>query len=137
MPAEREPVFYDTNVLLYLLLPQSEKASRLDPFMVLGGVISVQVLNEFTNVARRKKGLEINDILPFLSVLRAAFDVSPVTVEVHEKALEIIRRYRVSTYDALIIGRALTKGCTTLLSEDLHHGLVVDGRLTVVNPFRG
>ncbi|MCO5160410.1 MAG: PIN domain-containing protein [Mesorhizobium sp.] len=136
MPADREPLFYDTNVLLYLLLPQSEKARRLDPYMVRGGVVSVQVLNEFTNVARRKNGLDVIEIVPFLKVLRDAFEVVPVTVDVHDRALDIIQRYRLSTYDATIVACALIEGCTTLLSEDLHHGLVVDGKLKVVNPFR-
>jgi len=136
MPAESEPIFYDTNTLLYLLLPESEKARRLDPFMVRGGVISVQVLNEFTNVARRKRGLDIGQIIPFLTILRSAFEVVPLTIDAHEAALRVIRRHQISTYDAMIVGSALTWGCRTLLSEDLHPGLVFEGSLTVVNPFR-
>ena len=38
-------------------------------------------------------------------------------------------------YDALIIASALEAGCGTLLSEDLQDGQLIDGRLTVRNPF--
>ena len=38
-------------------------------------------------------------------------------------------------YDALIVAAALLAGCRTLHSEDMQHGQVVDGRLTIRNPF--
>ena len=33
----------------------------------------------------------------------------------------------------MIAAAALDSGCDTLWSEDMHDGLVIDGRLTVVN----
>jgi predicted nucleic acid-binding protein len=48
----------------------------------------------------------------------------------------LARRYTLSHWDALIVAAALTARCDLLYSEDLQDGLVVDGRLTVVNPFR-
>jgi predicted nucleic acid-binding protein len=36
----------------------------------------------------------------------------------------------------MIVGAALAHGCTRLLTEDLHDGLVIEGALTVENPFR-
>jgi len=38
-------------------------------------------------------------------------------------------------YDALIVASALEAGCTTLVSEDMQDGRVIDGRLTIRNPF--
>jgi predicted nucleic acid-binding protein len=41
-----------------------------------------------------------------------------------------------SHYDSLIVATALSINCSVLYSEDLQHGQVVDGRLTIVNPFK-
>jgi predicted nucleic acid-binding protein len=46
--------FFDTNVLLYLLSEDAAKADRAEELIANGGVISVQVLNEFAVVASRK-----------------------------------------------------------------------------------
>jgi predicted nucleic acid-binding protein len=46
--------FFDTNVLLYLLSNDAAKADRAEALLASGGVVSVQVLNEFASVAKRK-----------------------------------------------------------------------------------
>ena len=45
------------------------------------------------------------------------------------------RRYKIAFYDAAIVAAALLADCDTLWSEDMHDGLVIDGRLTIRNPF--
>lgn len=54
----------------------------------------------------------------------------------HKDGLRLARRYRLSVYDGMIVAAALTANCDILYSEDMHHGLIVDGRLQIVNPFR-
>ena len=71
-----------------------------------------------------------------LGVIRAVCKVVPVTGETHDKGLEIVERYGLAVYDAMIVASALLAGCGTLLSEDMQDGQVLDGRLTVSNPFR-
>ncbi len=44
-------------------------------------------------------------------------------------------RYGLAVYDAMIAAAALLADCDTLLSEDMQDGLVIDGRLRVVDPF--
>ena len=44
--------FFDTNVLLYLLSEDAAMADRAEEIIAIGGVISVQILNEFASVAR-------------------------------------------------------------------------------------
>ena len=127
--------FFDTNVLLYLVSSESEKARMLDRYMMGGGKISVQVLNEITNVARKKYGFTIEQIRPFLLTLRAAFQVVPVTLELHEIGLDLIGRYQFSTYDAMIVAAALHSGCNVVLSEDMQNGMSIYGRLRIQNPF--
>jgi predicted nucleic acid-binding protein len=44
--------------------------------------------------------------------------------------------YNLSIYDAMIAASALHADCDTLWSEDMQHGMVLDDRLRIVNPFR-
>ena len=73
----------------------------------------------------------------FLTAVRGLLQVQPVTVDTHEIGLEIAERYGMSIYDAMIVGAALHAGCDTLWSEDMQDGMLLEGRLRIVNPFRG
>jgi len=128
--------FFDTNVLLYLASKDSEKADRTERLIADGGTISVQVLNEIANVARRKMRMSWKETHGILAMLRGLLPVVPVTVETHEAGLALAERYRISTYDAMIAASAILSGCDTLWSEDMQHGMAIDDRLRIVNPFR-
>ena len=127
--------FFDTNVLVYLASGDPAKADRAEAMIAGGGGISVQNLNELANVARRKIGMSWQDTHAFLSLLRGLLNVHPVSVETHETGLALAERYQLSIYDSMIAASALQAGCDTLWSEDMQHGLVIDGRLRIVNPF--
>lgn len=62
---------------------------------------------------------------------------SALTEDVHDRGLDIAERYGFSLYDSMIVAAALCAGCTTLFTEDLQHRQVIDGALTVRNPFVG
>jgi predicted nucleic acid-binding protein len=128
--------FIDTNILLYITSSDPVKAAKAEEIVGLGGIISVQVLNEFTNVARRKMNMSWTETHDFLNMLRSLLTVHPLTIETHETGLALAERYGFSTYDAMIVGAAAYAGCDTLWSEDMHDGLVVENRLRIVNPFR-
>jgi predicted nucleic acid-binding protein len=127
--------FFDTNVLFYLLSADAAKAQRAEQLLATGGVVSVQVLNEFAAVAARKLAMGIAEIRVILSTLRALCAVNPLDVATHELGLDVAQRYRYSIYDAMIVAAALRAGCSTLYSEDLRHGQKIE-RLTILNPFR-
>ena len=127
-------VFFDTNVLLYLVSGDPAKANRAEQLVAQGGVISVQVLNEFAAVAAGKMGVQFAKIRETLSAFRALFVVAALDIETHELGLDIAERYRVSIYDSLIVASALRAGCTTLYTEDLQHRQTIE-RLTIRNPF--
>jgi predicted nucleic acid-binding protein len=128
--------FIDTNILLYIASGDPVKAAKAEEIVGLGGMISVQVLNELTNVARRKMHMSWTETHDFLNMLRSLLTVHPLTIETHETGLALAERYGLSTYDAMIVGAAAHAGCDTLWSEDMHDGLVVENRLRIVNPFR-
>lgn len=127
--------FFDTNVLLYLLSADSAKADRAEALLAQGGVLSVQVLNEFAAVASRKLGLSYPEIREMLAPIRTLCTVESVTLETHERGLQIAERYGFRLYDAMIIAAALIAGCQTLYSEDLQDGQIFEGELTLHNPF--
>lgn len=128
--------FFDTNVVLYLLSADAQKADRAEELIALGGTISVQVLNEFVAVASRKLQMPWREIREVLSHIRAVSAIEPITIETHDRALQIAERYGLSIYDALIVSAALLAGCTTLHSEDLQDGQVMERQLTIRNPFK-
>ncbi len=128
--------FFDTNVLLYLLSSDSSKADRAEAALATGGILSVQVLNEFASVAMRKIRMPLDEIREVLSTVRAVCKIVPITEVTHDRGLEIADRYGLSIYDAMIVASALMANCDTLLSEDMQDGQVFDGGLRIENPFR-
>ena len=101
-----------------------------------GGTISVQVLNEFANMAQRKFKRSWPEVVRAMADFRSALpEPLPIGVATHEAALEIAERDGVAFYDALIVASALEAGCSTLFTEDMQDGRVIAGRLTIRNPF--
>ena len=129
--------FFDSNVLLYAASGDAIKADRAEELMIAGGTVSTQVLNEIANVTLRKMGFSWDETRRFLFRIRGALPIVPVTVLTHELGLDLAERYRLSIYDGMIAAAALGAGCDTLWSEDMQHGLQINGRITIVNPFRG
>ena len=128
--------FFDTNVLIYLAVTDPVRTARAQAMVVGGGHVSVQVLNEIASVARRKHHKPWSEITTFLDLLRSFVEVAPLTVETHEMGLRLAQRYGFSVYDAMIVAAALLLGCDVLWSEDMQDGLVVEGDLRIMNPFR-
>ena len=128
--------FFDTNILIYLASGDASKADRAEATIAGGGSISVQVLNEFANVARLKMQMSWDETHAFLNMLRGLLTVHPLTVETHETGLRLAERYGLSIYDSMIVASALGAGCDTLWSEDMQHGMKLDEGLRIANPFR-
>jgi predicted nucleic acid-binding protein len=127
--------FLDTNVLIYAFAEDSAKLDVAERLVNVGGVVSVQILNELTNVLRRKFGIGFPEIRKIIgNVLRTCPEPLPLTLDTHRAALRICERYGFSVYDGLILAAAVEAGCTKLYSEDLQHGQVVEG-LRIENPF--
>jgi len=127
--------FFDTNVLVYLLSNDAARADAAEAELAEGGHLSVQVLNEFTSVARKKARLAWSDIDEVLEPLRSICTVHPLTLDTHDRARKLAERHRLGFWDALIVASALEARCTVLLTEDLQHGQRFEG-LAVRNPFR-
>jgi predicted nucleic acid-binding protein len=126
--------FADTNVVLYLL-EDGPKAERAEEILGQGPRISVQVLNEAMVNCRRKAGLSWEDTGAFLEGIKSLCPVEDLTIQTHQVGRALAEKYQLSVYDAMIVSAALLAGCTTLWTEDMHDGLLVEDRLRVLNPF--
>ena len=130
-------VFFDTNVLVYAIVENDPRKIRARELLAVGGTISVQVLNEFVSVVRRKVKMPWDDVRATLQwILLLCPEAVTVTIKTHEKAVGIAERYGYRIYDALIVASALETKCTILYSEDMQDGQVIEKRLTIRNPFR-
>ncbi|RZM97615.1 VapC toxin family PIN domain ribonuclease [Bradyrhizobium genosp. SA-3] len=126
--------FFDSNILIYAYSTDTKRQRALNT-IAGGGVISAQVLNEFTNVLRKKQDWPM--IEAAVQSLRFRFpDILPLTSHTHAAALALASGHTLAFYDALIVATAVEAGCDTLYSEDLQHGRSIGG-LTIVNPFLG
>jgi predicted nucleic acid-binding protein len=126
--------FFDTNLLVYAQ-QNGRKADRARALFAEGGKLSVQVLNEFTAVSRRKQQKEWREITDAISdVLTLVDPPLALTLDLHAAARLFAEDHRLSFYDALIVASAVEAGCETLYSEDMQHGRSIGG-LTIVNPF--
>lgn len=126
--------FLDTNIIVYLMSGDVAKASRAESLIASGGVISTQVLNEFTSVARRKLALSWGETEEVLQALKANLEVVPLTLSLHERAVALASAHDLNIYDASIVAAALENGCDVVLTEDMQNGQAFMG-LRIVNPF--
>lgn len=133
-------VFFDTNVLVYALGdprvgPSDPRPDRATELLEQGGVISVQILNEYADAASRKLKLSWQKIVLSLSVVEMLCGrARSITADTQRTALALSARYSFRIYDSMIVAAALEAGCKTVYSEDLQHGQVIDG-LRIENPF--
>jgi predicted nucleic acid-binding protein len=126
--------FFDTNVLVYAVTADPRKR-QADSILRAGGIVSVQVLNEFANVAHKKLRHDWTGIEFALDQFRLSFEaVWPLTIDTHTAALSIARDSRLPFHDALIVASAIEAGCDTLYSEHMQHDRAIGG-LTIRNPF--
>ena len=132
----RDEAFFDTNVLIYAVALDDPRNARAEELLSSGGTISVQVLNEFVSVARRKILMPWRDVRRALDAFRVLCPSPlPITVEMHGAALKIAEKQGCGIYDALVLAAALEAGCAILYSEDFQDGQTIDGQLTIRNPF--
>jgi predicted nucleic acid-binding protein len=130
-----DKAFLDTSILIYVISLGDARTAKAEELLADGGYISVQVLNEFAAVARRKLKMPWHDVRDALSSVRTLCEApAALSVETHEAALEIAEQYGYHIYDALILAAALDADCDTLYTEDMQNGQRV-GAITIRNPF--
>ena len=133
--------FFDTNVLVYAAVRQDERKSATAQELIRhalevnhDGVISVQVVTEFTNVMLNRFKMSAKAVDEWVSQFYPLL-ATEVTMDAVRNAMCIKEEYGIQYYDALIIATADKLGCTEIVSEDLNDGQLYHG-MAVVNPFK-
>jgi predicted nucleic acid-binding protein len=132
--------FVDTNVWLYALIrgQNATKAQRARTLITQGTsiVVSTQVINEIcVNLIKRENftAMQTRDLI---NDFYAAYTVIELDQSILVLATSLREQYTLSYWDSLIVASALSSGASILHSEDMHDQLIVDQRLTIVNPFK-
>jgi predicted nucleic acid-binding protein len=126
--------FLDTNILIYLNSPNERNYDKACELLGIGGVISVQVLNEYCSVSQKKYRRDWPSVSQACDDFAQALEVCDLTQESQTLARTYVGRYGYSIYDANILASAKLAGCDTLWSEDMAHGQVIEG-VRITNPF--
>jgi predicted nucleic acid-binding protein len=132
MPAR---VFLDSNILIYAVSDDESRRAVAEALIVQNAVVSAQVLAETAAVLGRKFHLPADGIERVLASLASRVDCRPLTCDLVHAAVRLGARLGYSHYDSQIIAAALAAESAVLYSEDMQHGQVIDGTLTIVNPF--
>ena len=132
-------VFVDSNIIVYLIDPTDQRKHAIaretvaELFKSQRAVLSTQVANEVFAVATRK--FKVDPLLAKAIVLDLLNGhCAVVTPDTIGRAMDLVVLEQVSYWDALMLASAIGEGCSTLLTEDLTHGHVIQG-VTVENPF--
>ena len=134
-----DKLFIDSNVWIYLFTNEDNIKCKIAEHFIQENslknilVISYQVLNEVTNVLKRKKftEYEIRFIIESISNICVIQDYSK---EILLQASELRENHHFSLWDSLIVSCASSSGCRFLISEDMQNNMVIN-RLTIKNVF--
>lgn len=125
----------DTNIAFYALA-QGDKTDIAEQAIAQANFLSAQVLNEYAFASRRKWRRDWAEIASDVELLRKwVQDIRPIDAAANREALRIAERYQLAFFDALMLAVALANNATVFYSEDMQHGFVIDGKLTIINPF--
>jgi len=128
--------FIDSNILIYAMGNNDQKKQRtLELLFNQEPIISTQVINECSNVLRKKFKLEYRKISEIIDNYLCIVKLVPVHIQTIKLAWIIGEKYGYSYYDCLIIASALENNCNPLYSEDLQHNQMIENKLRVLNPF--
>ena len=130
--------FVDSNVWLYALIVAQNPAKTATAHALLSintPVVSTQVINEVCRNLIRKARFSNDKIEQVINSFYDNYHVVQVSRNILLTATQLRKKYSVSFWDSLLVSAVLESGVSILYSEDMHHGLVVKGRLRIVNPF--
>lgn len=141
MPAERIPAptfFLDTNIVVYSFSERDVFKREAARALVEtdGAWVSTQVLSELANVLTRRLRIAVPEATQRIMNIATSCELMLVSPSIVYDALRIKESLGYGFYDSQIIAAALACGASVLYSEDLHHGQLVDGKLSIRSPFR-
>ena len=135
----KDRVFIDTNILIYLYSEDEPEKQAIALDTITDGqverIISTQVVGEFVNVLSRKFQFDPGSIKAAVDDFKGHFGIALIEIDTIEQALDIMKQYRFSFWDSMIISSAMENDCSILYSEDLQDSQIHLGQLKIINPF--
>ena len=133
----KDNFFCDSNILLYAFGNQDLKKKEIASKILLDKrcVISIQVINEVSNIMIKKLKFSNSQIENFIHSCYKRYPVITLDEIVFTKACDVREKHNISYYDSIIVSSAINASCSILYSEDMHHNEKID-LLTVKNPFK-
>ncbi len=128
-------IFLDSNIIIYLVDNLHEKHDTAEMLLAEIPYINAQVLVEVGNVCKRKLCYTKHEVCELWYKLMSHCQLASIEENTIAEAIYLTQRYDFQLFDAIIVSSALEAGCTILFSEDMQHQLVVEGKLTIINPF--
>jgi predicted nucleic acid-binding protein len=129
-------LFLDANICIYAFdKAEPIKQATAKALLSQHPCISSQVVIETFLACSRKLKIPQSTCEDNTRFLCDIASVTPIDSSVFNIALQLKNRFQFSFLDSVIVASALEANCTILYSEDMHHGLVIENRLTIVNPF--
>lgn len=136
-------VFIDTNILIYSFdrLDEVKHQIAVDLLTELVEkneiIVSTQVINEFIVVMTSKVTypLSLETVELHINKFNQVFNIRPIQMTDCIKALSILKRYGFNYWDSLIVATALKSDCSTLYTEDMQDGQIIEKKLKIANPF--
>jgi predicted nucleic acid-binding protein len=129
--------FVDTNILVYSVADDLRKRKAAEELLLQDGIVmSPQVISEFVAVTLRKRILEPKKLVEYARTFLQIFQITATNADTVAAALGLMEKYHFSYWDSLILASAIESSCAVVYSEDLQAGQQIEGRLTIVNPFK-
>lgn len=132
-----DKTFIDSNVILYLFGDDVKRKSYVQSLFSPEYFISTQVVNENVNVCLRRLKLPQQEAFNHGRNLLNNFSLLFIYRYTIESGYLLSSKYNFSFWDSLAVATALENDCSILLSEDMQDHLIVEGKLTIKNPFVG
>jgi predicted nucleic acid-binding protein len=131
--------FVDSNIWLYALIQSQDARKHQIANELLRSIrvaMSAQVVNEVSLNLMRKAKFSEAQVGQFIRGCYQSHLVMDLNQEVLMRAADLRSgSYLFSFWDSLVVAAALEAGADVLISEDMQQGLIVEGVLTIHNPF--
>ncbi len=134
-----DKMFVDSNLWLYAFVckPGEESKHAVARELVerpVRYIVSEQVISEVSANLLRKAGIADDHLIRLVESFYGRCQVVTPGLDLHRRAHGLRGKYSLSFWDSLIVAAALEAGCNTLFTEDMQHGLMVEGQLNLLNP---
>ncbi len=132
----KDKFFVDSNIFLYALSDlDSSKQTIASDLIVQEIMISTQVVNEVSNNMIKKLKFNNTEVRDFIESCYVHYSIINFNQQIFTLACDLREKYALSYYDSLIVASALVSQATILYSEDMQHNLLVNEKMTIINPF--